>query len=204
MNFSSLLLRQQPLLLHKLSYGLLHNLGPLEMSRQTTYHILSMRSTPFPPLDKFTDNALFRVDNIHVDMLLSMILKLTCEFPESDTLLYHNRQIYILRRYTSFMSVLIDFLGDSPMIKVLDYLLTERELDFSITDMADNAGVGRSTLYRLWDLLIKNDIIVPTRIIGKAKLFKLNTTHPGIRKLIDVEDALVQHELRRRKIAVRN
>ena len=71
-------------------------------------------------------------------------------------------------------SLFIEFMGDSPVIRILDYLLTERDLDFSITDMAKNAGIGRTTLYRIWDSLIKNNIIVPTRIIGKAKLYKLN------------------------------
>ena len=67
-------------------------------------------------------------------------------------------------------SLFIEFMGDSPVIRILDYLLTERDLDFSITDMAKNAGIGRTTLYRIWDSLIKNNIIVPTRIIGKEKL----------------------------------
>ncbi|MFC1698065.1 hypothetical protein ACFL1H_07005, partial [Nanoarchaeota archaeon] len=71
-------------------------------------------------------------------------------------------------------SLFIEFMGDSPMIRVLDYLLTERGLDFSITDMANNAGIGRATLYRIWDDLIKNKVMIHTRIIGKAKLFKLN------------------------------
>jgi len=71
-------------------------------------------------------------------------------------------------------SLFIEFMGDSPTTRVLDYLLTERDLDFSITDMAKNAGIGRATPYRIWDDLIKQDIIVSTRIIGKAKLNKEN------------------------------
>lgn len=95
-------------------------------------------------------------------------------------------------------SLFIDFMGDSPMIRVLDYLLTERELDFSITDMAGNAGIGRATLYRIWDGLIKNKIIVHTRDIGKAKLFKLNTENPKIKKLIEIYDMLILEDLKRR------
>ena len=38
-------------------------------------------------------------------------------------------------------SLFVEFMGDSPMMKVMDYLITERELDFSITDMAKNAGI---------------------------------------------------------------
>ena len=95
-------------------------------------------------------------------------------------------------------SLFIEFMGDSPTIRVLDYLLTERDLDFSITDMAKNAGIGRSTLYRIWDNLIKNNIIIPTRIIGKAKLYKLNKDNIKIKKLIEIDDALMLEDLKKR------
>ena len=95
-------------------------------------------------------------------------------------------------------SLFVEFMGESPMIKVLDYLLTERELDFSITDMAENAGIGRATLYRIWDSLIKNEIILHTREIGKAKLYKLNTKNEKIKKLIEIYDMLVLEELRKK------
>lgn len=95
-------------------------------------------------------------------------------------------------------SLFIEFMGDSPMIKVLDYLLTEMELDFSITDMAQNSGIGRATLYRIWDNLIKNEIIIHTRDIGKAKLFKLNIENKKIKKLIEIYDMLTLEELKKR------
>jgi len=102
-------------------------------------------------------------------------------------------------------SLFIEFMGDSPVIRVLDYLLTERELDFSITDIAENAGIGRATLYRIWDDLTKNDIIVHTRDIGKARLFKLNAENSKIKKLIEMHDMLTLEELKKhsqQKIAV--
>ena len=94
-------------------------------------------------------------------------------------------------------SLFIDFMGDSSMIRVLDYLIAQREIDFSITDIAKNAGIGRATLYRIWDNLINNKIIKPTRIIGKAKLFILNTENKKIQKLIGIYDMLVLEELKR-------
>jgi len=94
-------------------------------------------------------------------------------------------------------SLFIEFMGDSPVVRVIDYLLTERDLDFSITDIANNAGIGRATLYRIWDNLIKNNIIIPTRVIGKAKLFKLNKENPKIKKLIEIDDMLIMDELKK-------
>ena len=93
-------------------------------------------------------------------------------------------------------SLFIELFGDSPTIKVLDYLLTERELDFSISDMARNSGIGRATLYRIWEELIKNQIIMPTRTIGKSKLYKLNIENPKIKKLIEIDDMLILEELK--------
>ena len=93
-------------------------------------------------------------------------------------------------------SLFIELFGDSPTIKVLDFLLTERELDFSISDMARNAEIGRATLYRIWDELVRNEIVIPTRVIGKSKLYKLNTNNFKIKKLIEIDDTLILEELR--------
>ena len=62
--------------------------------------------------------------------------------------------------------------------------------------MANNAGIGRATLYRLWDDLIENKIIMPTRQIGKAKLFKLNLQNKKVQKLIEIDDMLIKEELK--------
>ena len=64
--------------------------------------------------------------------------------------------------------------------------------------MAKNAGIGRTTLYRIWDDLVKNKIIVPTRIIGKAKLYKLNKDNFKIKKLIEIDDRLILEDLKGR------
>ena len=95
-------------------------------------------------------------------------------------------------------SLFIEFMGDSPTIRVLDYLLTEKDLDFSITDIAKNSGIGRATLYRIWADLTKNKIIVPTRMIGKAKLYKLNKDNIIIKKIIEMDDILIVADLKKR------
>lgn len=86
-------------------------------------------------------------------------------------------------------------MGDSPVIRVIDCLLTEREIDFSITDLAKNANIGRATLYRIWGTLIKSEIIVFTREIGKARLYKLNTKNSKVKKLIEIDDILLLESL---------
>jgi len=85
-------------------------------------------------------------------------------------------------------------LGDSPVIRVLDFLIEGRGLDYSLTDIAENANIGWTTLHRIWDKLVQLNIVVPTREIGRAKLFKLNEENPAVEKLIKLYDTLLYLE----------
>jgi len=85
-------------------------------------------------------------------------------------------------------------LGDSPVIRVLDFLIEGRGLDYSLTDIAENANIGWMTLHRIWDNLLRLNIVVPTREIGRAKLFKLNEKNPAVEKLIKLYDTLLYLE----------
>ena len=85
-------------------------------------------------------------------------------------------------------------LGDSPVIRVLDFLIEGRGLDYSLTDIAKNASIGWTTLHRIWDNLLRLNIVVPTREIGRAKLFKLNEKNPAVEELIKLYDMLLYLE----------
>lgn len=85
-------------------------------------------------------------------------------------------------------------LGDTPKIRVLEFLIEGRELDYSITDIAEGAEIGRTTLFRIWDDLIKTKIMVPTRQIGNAKLYKLNIDNAFVRKMVEIFDEIILHK----------
>ena len=91
-------------------------------------------------------------------------------------------------------SIFISVLGDTPKIRILNYLIKYRGLDYSMSDIARNSGVGWATLSRLWDGLVKLKIVVPTREIGKAKLFKINEGNPAVLELIEVYKKLLLQE----------
>jgi len=90
--------------------------------------------------------------------------------------------------------------GISPKVKVLEFLLEGRELDYSITDIAEGAGIGRTTLFRIWKDLIAAEILVHTRDIGNAKLYRLNLENPLVIKLVDIFDSIVLEPLRPEQI----
>jgi DNA-binding transcriptional ArsR family regulator len=82
-------------------------------------------------------------------------------------------------------------LGDTPKIRVLEFLIEGRELDYSISDIAEGSEIGRTTLFRIFDDLLKAKIIVLTREIGNAKLYKLNLENTFVKKIVEVFDEII-------------
>lgn len=92
-----------------------------------------------------------------------------------------------------------ELLGDTPKIRVLEYLLEGRELDHSIGDIAEGAGINRVTLFRMWNEIEKSKIITHTRNIGNAKMYKLNIANPYVRILIDLFDKIINIDFTEKK-----
>jgi hypothetical protein len=90
-----------------------------------------------------------------------------------------------------------ELFGDTPKIRVLEYLLEGRELDHSIGDIAEGAGINRVTLFRLWPEIEKSKLAVHTRNIGNAKMFKLNLKNPYVKIIMEMFDKLINDEFRK-------
>ena len=85
-------------------------------------------------------------------------------------------------------------------MRVLEYLLEGRELDHSIGDIAEGAGINRVTLFRLWHQIEKSRLVVHTRNIGNAKLFKLNMKNPYVKSLAELFDKLISEEFKKVRV----
>ncbi len=119
------------------------------------------------------------------------------------------RNIYILViSYFNKMSfqdettIFREFFGDTPNIRVLEYLLEGRELDASLSDIAEGAGINRVTLFRLWPRLERLRLVVHTRNIGNAKLYKINMKNSRVKRLVEFFDNLLDEEFK--KVVVKN
>ncbi|MBI2545765.1 hypothetical protein HYV81_01150 [Candidatus Woesearchaeota archaeon] len=94
--------------------------------------------------------------------------------------------------------------GDSPIVKVIDFFLDNREFDYSLTDIAKNADIGWSTLHGFWNNIVKLGIVTKTRKIGRAELYKLNLNSPLVKKLIDLDNdiskKMMNEEINKQKL----
>ena len=103
------------------------------------------------------------------------------------------------------VSIFVEYFGNSPYVKVLDFLIAGQEFDYSMTEVARGARVGWSAFTRIWEQLLKKEIIAPTRNIGNAKLFKLNKKNHFVIKLIKLDWELTKLEtekLDKKKIVI--
>jgi len=91
-------------------------------------------------------------------------------------------------------TIFVRFFGNTPKIRALNYLLKSRGLECSISDIARNCNVSTVALSRLWKEFVGLKIVIPTREIGKAKLFKLNEENEAVQRLIDVYKKLLEQE----------
>src|SRR3990167_1872530 len=100
----------------------------------------------------------------------------------------------------------VEVFGTSPLIRVLDFLITYREFDYSLTDIAKETEVGWNTLHSFFFKLVEKGIVKETRQVGRAKLYKLNTDSPIAKNLIEINNLVtskaVDDELKKQELEV--
>ncbi len=103
-------------------------------------------------------------------------------------------------------SIFVEYFGDTPLVRILNYLILGKDFDYSMTEIAAGAHVGWTSFTSAWKKLLENQAVIHTRDIGKAKLFKLNTQDPTIQKMILLHWEILKEEtnkhLAKQKIAL--
>jgi len=91
-------------------------------------------------------------------------------------------------------SIFADYFGDTPMVRLLNFLILGKDFDYSMTDIAEGNHVGWTSFTRAWGKLEKRKVVMHTRNIGRAKLYKLNTQDPTVQKLIKLHWEIIKTE----------
>jgi DNA-binding transcriptional ArsR family regulator len=91
-------------------------------------------------------------------------------------------------------SIFVEYLGDTPMVRILNFLILGKDFDYSMTDIAEGSHVGWTSFTRAWEELEKRNAVVHTRNIGRAKLYRLNTDDLTVQKLIKLHWEIIKAE----------
>ncbi|MDP2666091.1 MAG: hypothetical protein Q8P05_01150 [Candidatus Diapherotrites archaeon] len=94
-------------------------------------------------------------------------------------------------------SLFVEFFGDYPFIRVLDFLLENDAFDYSKKDICRYSNVSWNTLDTFWNQLEREQIVAPTRKVGKAMLYKLNSRNPIVEQLRALDQRLMRASLQK-------
>ena len=94
-------------------------------------------------------------------------------------------------------TVFTQALGNYPLIRVLDNLIIGKDFDYSISDIAEGANVGWTTIHEILPKLEKLGIVRQTRRIGMAKLYRINASNPIAAHIINLHNKLMQESIDR-------
>lgn len=84
----------------------------------------------------------------------------------------------------------LEALTRSPQLKVLSVLAERPQEELTKTEIAQKAGIGRTTLYRVWDDLEKMKAIAPSRHVGAVTLYRLNPQSSIVQSLMNISKGL--------------
>src|SRR3989344_2002669 len=82
--------------------------------------------------------------------------------------------------------------GDTPQLRVLDFLIDNHFFDFPVTEIARGSNVSYNSIQMFFNNFIENGIIIKTRKIGKSNYYKFNMNNGFVRNLIKLDWILVK------------
>ena len=92
-------------------------------------------------------------------------------------------------------SVFLEYFGDTPQLRVFDFLIGNYFFDFPMTEISRGSNVSYNSLKTFFHKLVNSGILIKTRRIGKSDYYKLNTENIFIKDLMKLSWLLVKKDL---------
>lgn len=99
--------------------------------------------------------------------------------------------------YKKAETLLLKYLGSSPVLRIMDYFLDNPLSDFSKNEIVKNLEMGRVTFFKYWAELEQSGAIRETRKIGRATLYRLDKENEVVKQLIKLDMALARRAMGR-------
>ncbi len=94
-------------------------------------------------------------------------------------------------------SLFLEREGNTPKNRIWGFLIVHSDYDYSMKDIARYSGIGYTTLKEIWKEFKAKKIVVQTRVVGKAKMYRLNLKNPVVNRFIDYYWAVVDSVVRK-------
>ncbi len=92
-------------------------------------------------------------------------------------------------------SLFLEQFGDTPQLRVIDFMVENHFFDFPLTEMARESNVSYNSLKNFIEKFIDSGIFIKTRKIGKSEYYKLNLNNAFVRNLIKLDWILTKSNI---------
>ncbi len=96
-------------------------------------------------------------------------------------------------------TIFVETLGDSPQVKVLDFLIGFFAFDYSLIELSKNTKVSYSTLKYLLPKMLKRKLVIITKKVGKANLYKINVENRAVKHLMAFDWQMIKDDVLKNK-----
>lgn len=100
-------------------------------------------------------------------------------------------------------SLLLQLYGDNPVLRIIDFMIDNKGLDLTKTDIINETEISRSALFKYWKEIERFGIVKVTRRFGKTKLYTLNSENGVVKRLLDLELELIKNAMEQYKQPMR-
>jgi len=108
-----------------------------------------------------------------------------------------------LYKKKEYQSILLRTLGNSPKLRIIDFFLDNPLFDFTKKEVIEALGMSKKTFYKYFPDLERDGIVIVSRKIGRAKLYRINLKHPLVTMLREYEKRISLQMARRKGIISR-
>jgi len=92
-------------------------------------------------------------------------------------------------------SLFLEQFGDTPRLRVLDFLIDNHFFDFPITEIARGSNVSYNSINIFFPNFIESEIVYKTRKVGKSDYYKLNLKNTFVKNLIKLDWILTKRNI---------
>ncbi len=94
-------------------------------------------------------------------------------------------------------TLLLRYLGASPILRIVDFFLDNPLSDYSKNEIAKDLAMSRVTFFKYWKELEKSGALRVSRKIGRATLYELDRENAVVKQLIKLDMALARKSMER-------
>lgn len=92
-------------------------------------------------------------------------------------------------------SAFLEYFGDTPKLRFLDFLIGNHFFDFNMTDIAKESEISYNSLKSFFEEFLEKGIIIKTRRVGKSDMYKLNLENETAKNFLKFAWFLTKQDL---------